>query len=99
MPRLDELVRHRVAAMNVLDLGIAESGLYMIHTKVLARRSIRTENVATAHDWQSISTCDTSVAGRGAQSLIDDVGVRVSRRLDVLAVIVCNNTIRTFLLH
>ena len=99
MPRLDELVRHRVAAMNVLDLGITESGLHMVHTKVLTRRSIRTENIATAHDWQSISTCDTSIAGRSAQSLIDDVGVRVSRRLDVLAVIVCNNTIRTFLLH
>ena len=79
MPRLDELVCYRVAAMNVLDLGIAESGLHMVHTKVLARRSIRTENVTTAHDWQSISTSDTSVAGRGAQSLIDDMGVRVCR--------------------
>ena len=97
------MVRRRVGPMYVLDLRVTECGLRWVHTKVLTRCSVRTEDIASAHDRKAVATCDAAVAGSGSETLTILVVMLVvpigSCIAVVLTVIVCDNSIAALLLH
>ena len=105
--RLYKLIFSGIAPVNVLNLGIAKCGFYVV-LELLARSCVWTQNIAPAGDRQTLATRHASIARSSPKPrpvmCADLAAVTARIGLDhtlvvLLAIVVSYNSIRALLLQ